>query len=284
MLLRIRLSLLYLTACVAAQAGEFQVAVSDLIGDPVLATIQKLAEESSIDVDVVSVGSLPAMDALLSDEISLAIVAAPEGVALPNLSDDVFDTVTIAYSSAILAVSVANPIEEISLQDLRGIFGADTESSLEIWDELEVSSLTGRSIKPLVVQSEQNVSTELFCHTVLEGSALKLSVNQVVHQEVEEMLTDNIASIAVVAHLPDNPGIKTLMLSINLESPAFDPTNENVFYGDYPIRLPFKIVYKKDNQSELAAMISMLLSNAVAEIFMENHFFVPPGRGLSGEE
>jgi hypothetical protein len=262
-----------LVTCTALNAVDVRIAVSDLIPDDVLEAVQTLAEANSFEISTISAGSLPAMDALRLDEISLAVVAMPDG---KELSETIFKTFPFAYSTAIVAVSKANPINEVSFDDLIGIFGSDPDLHVETWGELKVQSLADRLIKPLVAQDKAGISTELFRHVVLNGDAMKLTINEVIHSEIEGILADNVSSVAVLPHLPDTGAIKALMISEDPESPAFGPTNDNIYYRDYPIRLPFQIVYKKEREAELTKTLCILLSDELTNMLRENHFFVPP--------
>lgn len=273
MLLRFRLSFLAIITSITANADEIRIAVSDVIADHVSETIQTLAEDKAVEISVVSIGSLPAMEHLRSDEISLAIIATPEGSELP---DDIFRTFNFAYSTAVVAVGEASPVNEVSFDDLRGIFGSDSDLNADTWGALGIKSLGSRSIKPLVRQDDVNISTELFRYTVLQGGAMKLTVNEVIGSEIEYMLVENMAAVAILPYLPDNEKIKALMISMDSEGPAFGPTNDNVYYGDYPIRLPFHIVYKKDRESALLETLCILLSDEVTEALRESHLFVLP--------
>ena len=273
MLLRLYLSFLAIITSITANADAIRIAVSDVIVGHVPETIQTLAEDKAVEISVVSVGSLPAIEYLRSDEISLAVIATPEGSELP---DDTFKTFNFAYSTAVVVVAEANPASEVSFDDLRGIFGSDSDLNADTWDALGIKGLGGRSIKPLVQQDDANISTELFRYTVLQGEAMKLTVNEVISSEIEEMLVENIAAVAVLPYLPDNEKVKALTISLDSEGPAFGPTNDNIYYGDYPIRLPFRIVYKKDRESALLETLRILLSDEVTEALRESHLFVPP--------
>jgi len=261
---------------ITANATEVRIAVSDLIADRISGTIQTLATSHSIQASVIKTGSLPALYALRADEIPLAIVVAPEKSDYAKLPEGTFNTFTIAYTTAIIAVNKSNPINEVSLDDLRGVFSFSADPDIETWDLLGVSSLAGRSIKPLTIHSTESISKELFRQTVLQGDSMKLSVNELAASEAEEMLLNNIASIAVLPHLPDNKAIKALMISSDAESPAFGPADENIYYGDYPIRLPFQIVYKAEDEPELSEVLRILLSDQLNKVLKENHLFVPP--------
>ena len=108
------------------------------------------------------------------------------------------------------------------------------------------------------------------------GEEMKLTVSELIGPEIEEILVNDPAAIAVLPYLPDNEKIKALMVSADSESPAFGPTGNNIYYGDYPIRLPFQIVYKKDRESELSEALRIILSDQVTEALRKNHLFVLP--------
>lgn len=261
---------------IAANAAELRIAVSDLISDDVAEKIQALAEEKSVETSIVSIGSLPAIDYLRADEISLAVIVAPEDMDSIQLPEDTYETLTIAYGTAVVAVNKANPIDEVSFDDLQGIFSVSSDLNVEAWDALRPDVLVGKSIKPLMMQAEKSASKELFRYTVLQGDAIKLTVSEVDDSEIEKLLTNDSSSIAVLPYLPDNDQIKALMISPDPESPAFGPTNNNVYYGDYPIRLPFQIVYKKETKPDLSEIFSVFLSDELTEALKENGLFVLP--------
>ena len=66
------------------------------------------------------------------------------------------------------------------------------------------------------------------------------------------------------------------MVAVDSNSPAFGPTDDNVYYGDYPIRLPFRVIYKKDSELKLTKILRIFMSDEVTEALRENHLFVLP--------
>ena len=273
MLFRLCLFLQVIFLGITANAADVRIAVSDLIAVDVLKTIKSLAVADSLEISVASIGSLPAMDALRMDEISLAVIAMPDDT---EVLDDTLKSFPFAYVASVVAVNRSNPINEISFYDLRGIFGLDLSSNIENWRALGAQETADRLIKPVVVRDRTSISTELFQHIVLNGEALKHTVNEVRKPEVEAMLVNNPALIAIVPYLPSNESVKALMISPDADSPAFGPANDNIYYGDYPIRLPFQVVYRKSREQELAGIIKLLLSDEVAKALRFNHLSVPP--------
>ena len=95
---------------------------------------------------------------------------------------------------------------------------------------------------------------------------MKPSVSIEKDTEVEDLIASDGVSIAILSRKPENKNIKVLMVSSNSDkySPAFGPTDDNVHYGDYPIRLAFYIVHNLRDEAKLRPIIRELLNDEVA--------------------
>ena len=151
--------LLPLTLMVTAQAEEIRIAASDLLADYIKAPLEAYAAENDSTFVVDSIGSLPALDRLRSDEIDLAIIAVPDGDEVPR---DEFSVYPFAYDVAVIVVNATNPIDEISVARLGGIFGSNEELNLNTWGELGLSGRGSRDIKALAGTTDESISLELF--------------------------------------------------------------------------------------------------------------------------
>ena len=60
---------------------------------------------------------------------------------------DEFNIYPFAYDVAVIVVNDSNPIDEISVAQLRGIFGSNEEFNLNTWGELGLSGWGSRNIK-----------------------------------------------------------------------------------------------------------------------------------------
>lgn len=257
------LLLLPLSLIVTAQAEEIRIAASDLLADYILAPLNAYASENDSTFVVDSIGSLPALDRLRSDEIDLAIIAVPDGDEVPR---DEFSVYPFAYDVAIIVVNATNPIDEISVARLGGIFGSKEELNLNTWGELGLSGMGSRNIKALAGTSDESISLELFKYSILKGGVMKPSVSMIKDTEVEDLIGSDGASIAILSRKPENKNIKVLMVSSENDTyaPAFGPTDDNVHYGDYPIRLAYYIVYNLRDDAKLRPTIRELLNDEVA--------------------
>jgi ABC-type phosphate transport system substrate-binding protein len=256
-----------------AWADEIRVAASDLLADFIEAPLQAYAEEQGIELSIDGIGSLPAMDRLRSDEIDLALIAVPEGEEVPR---DEFSIYPFAYDATVIAVNGGNPLDELSVAHLGGIFGSNEEFTFNTWGELGLSGWGGRSIKPLAGAAPESIALELFRYSVFTGGAMRPSVAMVMSTEIEELLANDAASIGILSKLPENENVKVLMISAGEDAPAFGPTEDNVHYGDYPIRLSFYIAFNNRDQEKLKSLLRVLLEDEVANSLSENGLFSLP--------
>ena len=269
------LLLLPLSLIATAQAEEIRIAVSDLLADYILAPLKVYGAENDTTFVVDSIGSLPALDRLRSDEIDLAIVAVPEGDEVPR---DEFNIYPFAYDVAVIVVNDSNPIDEISVARLGGIFGSNEELNLNTWGELGLSGWESRNIKALAGINDKSIALELFKHSIFKGGGLKPNVSVVKDTEIEDLIGSDVASIAILSRVPENSNIKVLMVSSSGDTyaPAFGPTDDNVHYGDYPIRLSFYILYNARDDVKVRSTIRELLNDEVATSLRANDFIALP--------
>ncbi len=254
-------------------AEEIRISASDLLADYITAPLKAYGDEHDTTFVVDSIGSLPALDRLRSDEIDMAIIAVPEGDDVPR---DEFRIFPFAYDVAVVAVNAGNPIDEITISRLGGIFGANEEYNFNTWGELGLSGWGSRTIKPVAGQNPESISLELFKYSVLKGGVMKPGVALVKDSEVEGLLMSDVASIAVLSRLPKSNKVKALMIAESSDSPAFGPSEDNVHYGDYPIRLAFYIVYNERNDDRMKDVLRVLLGDEIAQSLRQNSLFALP--------
>ena len=107
---------------------------------------------------------------------------------------------------------------------------------------------------------------------------MKPSVSVVKDTEIEDLIGFDAASIGILSRMPENSSIKALMISSSGDTyaPAFGPTDENIHYGDYPIKLSFYIMYNPRDGVKLRSTIRELLSDEVASRLRANDFIALP--------
>lgn len=261
MIPRIAICLLLLLKVVSFTcAEEIRFAASDLLSDFIRSEIEAFSQASDLTIDMDGVGSLPALDQLRTDEIDLAIVADPDGSIVKNQNYVVFP---YAYAISVVVVNVNNPMNELSLQQLGGIYGENEEFKYINWGDLGLTVWNSRAIKPMAAQIQESISLELFKHVVFNGRGMKTSVALAKPEEVQKLIQEDVAAIGLLSHVPKSAGMKTIMVSQRRDAPAYGPSTDNVHYGDYPIRLPFYVVYRERDEARLRDLLVKLYSDEV---------------------
>jgi phosphate transport system substrate-binding protein len=236
-------------------------------------------QQNGLDVKVDFFGTVPALAQLKQDKVLLAVVAAPDGQQ-PSSKD--FVVVPYAYQVAYILVNADNPITEIDRDQLIGVFGVG-QTDINTWSQLGLSGeWTTRSIIEETTSSDDGVVLELFKHTILAGADLNPGVLVLKSgMELVKAVADNPNILAVGRYVPDKG--KALYVSFEHTSASatgskvsFAPTVENVYNGDYPLRLPFYIVYKPANKDKVRQLVLELLSEEFAGHLKAQHFMPVP--------
>ena len=111
---------------------------------------------------------------------------------------------------------------------------------------------------------------------MLSEKSFSSSVSLGSEDEVQRMIVQDKAAIGVFPTNPKNANLKVLFVAQDKESIAYGPSTDNVYYSDYPIRLPFYIVYNIADSKQLHPLINILLSDSVSDIIGENDFYPIP--------
>lgn len=252
---------------------ELSLSASDLLADFIREPLESYAADNDIDLELESIGTLPAMDRLGEKETDLAIIAVPSGQEPPS---GPYSSIPFAYGAAVVVVHKSNLLNEISMVRLGGIFGENQEENFSTWGDLGLSGWNNRLIKPLAGQKEGSISLELFKNEVFRGGGMKNGVSIVENDEVEGMVEMDPIAIAILPGLPKSPQLKTLMVSPGKEGTAFGPSEDNVHFGDYPIRLSFYVIYESSNHLKVRPILKSLFSEEAAEALRSNDLFPIP--------
>ena len=261
-----------------------RMAYSDLISNDLqeylyndAVSLNKNINADITNLSVASYGSLPIIEDFLSKDLDISILALPEESQFPALYDDKIIKIPFGYKSSIIVVNAENPISEITIDELANIFGDSSAISNSIsWRDFGISSFSTNSIKTYSVKEDAGISSDLFRYKVLNEKPLSSSVTFDIKQNVQRIMTQDKAAIGIFPNYPENSNLKVLFIAQNEESIAYGPSIDNIYYSDYPIRLPFYIVYNLDDTEQLYPLINILLSDSVADILGNNDIFPIP--------
>ncbi|MEY4272246.1 MAG: hypothetical protein RL250_1112 [Verrucomicrobiota bacterium] len=256
-----RLAFLLLAAAPLVGAD---VAGSDLLAPVLTAGLAKVAPAGA-KVDFA--GTLAARRALAAGEASLAIVFARPEEPAPTVPGGVVCTpYPFARAAAVLAVHRSNPVGQIDLPSLAGVFSRETLNGAGNWNELPGG---GRSdlITAVIHSPEGSYVRELFQGIVLERKLFRETVRlDTPALQVRETLS-SVSGALVLLPFPVAGDAKLLQVADGRpgrSSTAYSPTEMNIYTGDYPLSLPLVLYVREDRRAAYAPAIRWLLSDEVA--------------------
>ncbi len=272
---RLLLSLLAVSALHSqVNAEDMLIVGSDLLKGAVTEPLTKYAESQGLDINIDLYGSIPAMAQVRNGDATLALVAnAADG----EFQETGLTIIPFAYQVAFVLVNRNNTMREISLEQLSGIFGTSSETYYTRWGDLGQSGgMATRSIQPVVLVEPDSVVVELFKSVALNRSPLKQNIRYIEdYVSNSEVVGGDSGAIAIFTYMPKDSGLKALSVS-GKEGIAYDPARENVYFRDYPLSLPFYIVYRNENFREVRGIVRFLLGDEVVQALEEHHFMPLP--------
>ncbi len=258
----------------AAGTGDLvRIGGSDLLQTAIGEPLTRYAKQFHLNVAVDLLGSTPSLDGLKSGNIQLAIVACPVG---QTPAPQGFKAIPFCFVADYVIVNAANPLTALSLRQVAGIFSAGRDS-LGSWGQLKLAGdWADRPIVPYSTSLDDGVVIEMLKYLVLEQKPLRGNVRVLnTPDEVFNAVKSSPASIALCGYNPGAP-FKALLLTTDKDiaagKPAIAPTPENISSGEYPLRLPFYLVYNPADKARVAQFMRLLLSDAYATRLHEAHF------------
>lgn len=266
-----------LLACVlplCVKADVIRIVGSDLLTPIVEAALQntKAGDGQPLQIDLK--GSLPGVDEWQSGNAMVLIEAIQPGRPVPH------DAVPFGYAAVVVLVHKSNPILEMSLPQLASIYGQGMGAAAQRWNEVGVSGSFGnRAIGAAIVDNRHAILIDQFRDQVLSNQQLRSSVRRLANRaEVTPTFSGDVGAIVVTNRLPAEDGpAKALPLSLGGQHDfAFGPTEQNIHYGEYPLRVGFYIRFREQDRAQVKAIATQLLSDATATRLTEAGFIPAP--------
>lgn len=249
--------------------AEVRVVGSDLLGKDFAAALTAYSTRNELGLTLSFTGSRTGIGELQAGRADLALVVFSPGEKPPAAP---FIVLPVAYHTAVVVVPATLPLTQITFAQLNTIYGSDAQSGLKRWSDLGVTGeWAPRNILPNISGPGVGLTYDLFRYTVLTSPELKPTVG--VQASLAESLIrirGDEGGIAILPALPaKQPRLKTLLVARGAQDVAFGPTSDNVHSGDYPIRLPVYLVFRKDAAKALQPVLRYLLSEDAVPLWEE---------------
>lgn len=215
-------------------------------------------------------GSISAEKELRVDKADFALLMLPGGGKnIEEVKNGTWRVFPIAYQVAYVAVASANPLNEITFEQLASIFGNFAKKTAKNWEELGATEFSP-ALTPCTGDLSRTNAVTYFQRKVLPNFALRSAVRGLASDEnAFKEIINNPGTIAIVGkQMPAGVPIKLLAVADNHENPnatAYSPIFTNVYNNDYPLAIPLYIVYPVKNRQMLKPVLSYLYSQEMAD-------------------
>ncbi len=219
-------------------------------------------------------GSFQALQDLKSGKVNMAILTSPSPEELPDVTG--MRRMPLAYRLCRVVVSKDNPVNSISYSQLQAIFGSRSQQRLETWKEVSQPSgkipeeWANRVIEPMIPLSYSTFSREIFSYSVLKDDRVHPSVKVYKNEkDLQNAFAGKVGAIAVIASLSAEQFSKALPVAKEGGEP-FSATPENLYFGDYPLYMPFSLYFPEIRTKEFLPIVEAFYSENVSKSIFES--------------
>jgi phosphate transport system substrate-binding protein len=251
-----------------AVAQPIRVVGSDLLTGNVGLELARFGKVSDLQMDVSLRGSRLGLAALRDGAADFGLFVFGTQDTMPGPE---FSTLPVGYFTAVVLAPAGVSISQIHFRQLAGVFGASEAQTFSRWGDIGVTGpWSSRGITAMGAR-RAGLALDLFRYEVMSAPELKSTV--VLFDELDRLygrLNGSEGGIAIVATPPvGNPNVKVLLVAKAERDVAYGPTAENLHSGDYPLRLPLYLVFRKGDARRLNFVLRHLLSDEVRPVFLQ---------------
>jgi phosphate transport system substrate-binding protein len=228
--------------------------------ETVLPITLKLAEEFGKNANLPGIsvsagGSGVGIAALLEDNADIAMssreIKFDEKIKFKERKTPYCETI-IAYDALAIVTHPSNPIDSISLRQLKLIY----QDSIKNWKEIG-----GQNHKIIPFNRESSSGTyEFFKSEVLKKQKFGKLETVGANGELVEKIAANPRSIGYVGIAYLAPKVKTLKVYREPGTAAVAPTIKNTMQGRYPLARPLYFYYLCEKQKKLEKVLAYIAS------------------------
>lgn len=244
--------------------AEIRVVGSDFLASTLAPALNDFARRNELKLTIRLDGSRDGWQALQSGDADIGLVSFPPGVETPS---EPFHAVPLAYHVVVVLASPDLSVNQVSFAQLAGVFGQDTGPAQRRWSALSVTGdQAAMRIVPRVLAPPHSLVRQLFCHLVLHDAPLRSDATVDTSMAgLGEHMAMGTDGLALAPRMPsDGALLKTLAVSTQPGGVAYAPTAMNVDRGDYPLRWPLFLVFRRAEAKRLYPLLRYLLGDECA--------------------
>ena len=249
---------------------------SDLLSEAVRTALREELESRGMEAELSFKGSLLGMRGLEDGSIDACLLAVPDSI---EMRSDV-PRYPLAFQIVALVVDAENPLTELSYRQLADAFRQ--QGPIVKWGDLtDDPAWRDRNLSLAASRVENTVTLELFSALVLRGRPLKGSIRYLPgsDRKVLDTVIEDPSTLLLAPSMALEERHKYLAIKKEDSGQAYTPTRDNVFFGDYPLRLPFYLVVSNQlDTATLKALLSACYSASVTRALQEMNCLPLPER------
>lgn len=183
--------------------------------------------------------------------------------------------VPFAYQVVSVVVHNSNPLEAVSYLQLGDLFREGGRATT--WgDVMDNETWRVRKVSLAAIRQQQSLALEIFISQVLGDAPTRSTVNYYRDAaQLQRAILQDTNSIALLPGLQEQGDVKVVSVSKDAGSQAYGPTPDNVKFGDYPLRLPFYVVFRADLEpAKRDVLVDWIMSDAVTDA-LESAYYLP---------
>lgn len=217
------------------------------------------------------IGSMTALDELRAGKIDFALLLLKNPDEIPEIKSGKWRARTVAYHVSYIVAPQSNPVEELSLFQLRGIFADFAEKPLASWSEVPGAGAFSAKIDRVVSTQNDNFALATFQSLVFPRTRFNAALRKTkTDEDALRAVSNSGGAIALVSAPPTGrPDLKTLAVSpadaAGKSATAYRPIPSNIYNRDYPLSIQFFVVYPAENAEKVAPVLETAFSDAFAE-------------------
>jgi phosphate transport system substrate-binding protein len=279
--------LLFACGCGQESSSEIQTRSKNVIQNAGSDTMVNLAQawaeeyatvEPSVSVEVSGGGSGTGIAALINgtvDIVNSSRKIESDELAKATAAGGAPQEYTVGFDALAVYVHRQNPLEEISLEQLAGIYGE--HGDIATWSQQGVHTTLCRDNEIIRVSRQSNSGTFHYFREAMLGdkSDMKLgSIDLHGSKDVVELVGRTPCAIGYSGMGYATPEVKTLRVSRKTGAPAYAPNIANTLSGAYPVARPLFIYTHGKPAEHTRKYIAWILSDAGQKI-VEQTGYVP---------
>jgi phosphate transport system substrate-binding protein len=247
--------------------------------DTIVCLVQKLAEDFTkqyqrIYMSITGGGSGTGIASLINKTSDIAMSSRTIEKKEKKIAESKnirFAEFKIGFDALAIIVNKKNPVDRLTLEQLRNIFMGNIRN----WEEIG-----GENKKIVILSRESNSGTHMFFKKRVlrynnENSKDEFSVHSLMlssSQAIYDEICQNSNALGYVGMGFINQGVKAISIAINTKNKYIYPSPENVMNGTYPISRPLYLYTKTNPKDVVKLFIKYTLSDIGQKIVLQTDF------------